>query len=128
MRGCVSTPALTIFVLYAPKSSYGEEEIEAYMDLQNFYTEDHSWRFQRQKEPIEEDFEKRRASVFAEPAGSLQKPSPLAPTTSEEDGMADFGREDHAMTCPWKKWKMDMPVLGPPSEMRDAIISVKYRT
>ncbi|ETN79923.1 hypothetical protein NECAME_09494 [Necator americanus] len=51
MRGCVSTPALTIFVLYAPKSSYGEKEIEAYMNLQNFYTEDHSWRFQRQKWP-----------------------------------------------------------------------------
>ncbi|KAK6736194.1 hypothetical protein RB195_019082 [Necator americanus] len=40
MRRCGPTPALTIFVAYAPKSHYGEEEeeVEAFsMDLEKFY-------------------------------------------------------------------------------------------
>ncbi|KAK6764645.1 hypothetical protein RB195_024823 [Necator americanus] len=37
MRRCGPTPALTIFVAYAPTSSY-EEEVEAfYIDLEKFY-------------------------------------------------------------------------------------------
>ncbi|KAK6745973.1 hypothetical protein RB195_012217 [Necator americanus] len=37
-------PALTIFVAYAPKSSYEEEEVEAfYMDLEKFYQEGHAF-------------------------------------------------------------------------------------
>ncbi|KAK6763677.1 hypothetical protein RB195_024124 [Necator americanus] len=37
MRRCGPTPALTIFVAYAPTSSYEEEEVEAfYMDLEKF--------------------------------------------------------------------------------------------
>ncbi|KAK6727397.1 hypothetical protein RB195_005223 [Necator americanus] len=43
MRICGPTPALTIFVAYAPTSSYEEEEVEAfYMDLEKFYREDHA--------------------------------------------------------------------------------------
>ncbi|ETN82135.1 hypothetical protein NECAME_08126 [Necator americanus] len=43
MRKCGLTPALTIFVVYAPTSSY-EEEVEAlYMDLEKFYREDHAF-------------------------------------------------------------------------------------
>ncbi|KIH43586.1 hypothetical protein ANCDUO_26404, partial [Ancylostoma duodenale] len=43
LRRCGSMPAVTIFVAYAPTSSYDEEEIEAfYMDLENFYREDHT--------------------------------------------------------------------------------------
>uniref|UniRef100_A0A0K0D7G5 Endo/exonuclease/phosphatase domain-containing protein n=1 Tax=Angiostrongylus cantonensis TaxID=6313 RepID=A0A0K0D7G5_ANGCA len=39
-----STPALTIFVVYAPTSNYDEEEVEAfYMDLERFYREDHTF-------------------------------------------------------------------------------------
>uniref|UniRef100_A0A0K0DA46 Endo/exonuclease/phosphatase domain-containing protein n=1 Tax=Angiostrongylus cantonensis TaxID=6313 RepID=A0A0K0DA46_ANGCA len=39
-----STPALTIFVVYAPKSNYEKEEVEAfYMDLESFYREDHTF-------------------------------------------------------------------------------------
>uniref|UniRef100_W6N9A1 Craniofacial development protein 2 n=1 Tax=Haemonchus contortus TaxID=6289 RepID=W6N9A1_HAECO len=41
---CGSTPALTIFVAYAPTSSSGEEELEAfYMDLERLYREDHTF-------------------------------------------------------------------------------------
>ncbi|KAK6758358.1 hypothetical protein RB195_015897 [Necator americanus] len=41
---CVPTPALTIFVAYAPTSSYDEEEVEAfYMDLEKFYRKDHAF-------------------------------------------------------------------------------------
>nr|CDJ94228.1 Endonuclease exonuclease phosphatase domain containing protein [Haemonchus contortus] len=37
-------PALTIFVAYAPTSSYEEEELEAfYMDLERLYREDHTF-------------------------------------------------------------------------------------
>uniref|UniRef100_A0A0K0DG08 Endo/exonuclease/phosphatase domain-containing protein n=1 Tax=Angiostrongylus cantonensis TaxID=6313 RepID=A0A0K0DG08_ANGCA len=37
-----STPALTIFVVYAPISNYDEEEVEAfYVDLEKFSSEDH---------------------------------------------------------------------------------------
>ncbi|KAK6765484.1 hypothetical protein RB195_025412 [Necator americanus] len=44
MRRCAPTPALTIFVVYAPTSSYEEEEVEAfYMDLEKFYREDHAF-------------------------------------------------------------------------------------
>ncbi|KAK6751079.1 hypothetical protein RB195_002821 [Necator americanus] len=44
MRRCGPTPALTIFVAYAPTSSYEEEEVEAfYMDLEKFYQEDHAF-------------------------------------------------------------------------------------
>ncbi|KAK6749248.1 hypothetical protein RB195_001697 [Necator americanus] len=44
MRRCGSTPALTIFVAYAPTSNYEEEEVEAfYMDLEKFYREDHAF-------------------------------------------------------------------------------------
>ncbi|KAK6730178.1 hypothetical protein RB195_006938 [Necator americanus] len=44
MKRCGPTPALTIFVAYAPTSSYEEEEVEAfYMDLEKFYREDHAF-------------------------------------------------------------------------------------
>ncbi|KAK6749042.1 hypothetical protein RB195_001576 [Necator americanus] len=44
MRRCGPTPALTIFVAYAPTSSYDEEEVKAfYMDLEKFYREDHAF-------------------------------------------------------------------------------------
>uniref|UniRef100_A0A7I4Z723 Reverse transcriptase domain-containing protein n=1 Tax=Haemonchus contortus TaxID=6289 RepID=A0A7I4Z723_HAECO len=44
LRRCGSTPALTIFVAYAPTSSYEEEELEAfYMDLERLYREDHTF-------------------------------------------------------------------------------------
>ncbi|KIH44002.1 hypothetical protein ANCDUO_25984, partial [Ancylostoma duodenale] len=44
LRRCGSMPAVTIFVAYAPTSSYDEEEIEAfYMDLEKFYREDHTF-------------------------------------------------------------------------------------
>ncbi|KAK6729381.1 hypothetical protein RB195_006438 [Necator americanus] len=44
MRRCCPIPALTIFVVYAPTSSYEEEEVEAfYMDLEKFYQEDHAF-------------------------------------------------------------------------------------
>ncbi|EYC42982.1 hypothetical protein Y032_0508g2708 [Ancylostoma ceylanicum] len=36
--------ALTVFVAYAPTSSYDGDEIEAfYMDLEKFYREDHTF-------------------------------------------------------------------------------------
>uniref|UniRef100_A0A0K0D6G5 Craniofacial development protein 2-like n=1 Tax=Angiostrongylus cantonensis TaxID=6313 RepID=A0A0K0D6G5_ANGCA len=39
-----STPALTIFAVYAPTSNYDEEEVEAFnMDLERFYREDHTF-------------------------------------------------------------------------------------
>ncbi|KAK6735759.1 hypothetical protein RB195_018787 [Necator americanus] len=41
---CGPTPALTIFVVYAPTSSYEEEEAEAfYIDLEKLYREDHAF-------------------------------------------------------------------------------------
>ncbi|ETN72743.1 hypothetical protein NECAME_18688 [Necator americanus] len=44
MRRCCPTPALTIFVVYAPTSNYEEEEVKAfYMDLEKFYREDHAF-------------------------------------------------------------------------------------
>ncbi|KAK6738269.1 hypothetical protein RB195_020401 [Necator americanus] len=44
MRRCGPTLALTIFVAYAPTSSYDEEEVEAfYMDLEKFYRKDHAF-------------------------------------------------------------------------------------
>ncbi|KAK6739384.1 hypothetical protein RB195_008080 [Necator americanus] len=44
MRRCGPTPALTIFVAYAPTSSYEGEEVEAfYMDAEKFYREDHAF-------------------------------------------------------------------------------------
>ncbi|ETN71662.1 hypothetical protein NECAME_19243, partial [Necator americanus] len=44
MRRCGPTPALTIFVAYAPTSSYEEEEFEAfYMEMEKFYREDHAF-------------------------------------------------------------------------------------
>ncbi|KAK6756744.1 hypothetical protein RB195_014901 [Necator americanus] len=44
MRRCGPTPALTIFVVYAPTSNYEEEEVEAfYIDLKKFYREDHAF-------------------------------------------------------------------------------------
>ncbi|KIH51443.1 hypothetical protein ANCDUO_18471, partial [Ancylostoma duodenale] len=44
LRRCGSMPAVTIFVAYAPTSSYDEEEIEAFnMDLEKFYREDHTF-------------------------------------------------------------------------------------
>ncbi|VDO64566.1 unnamed protein product [Haemonchus placei] len=43
-RKCGSTPVLTIFIVYAPRSSYDEEELEAlYMDLEKLYNEDHTF-------------------------------------------------------------------------------------
>ncbi|ETN78220.1 hypothetical protein NECAME_02925 [Necator americanus] len=43
MRRCGPTPALTIFVAYAPTSSY-EGDVEAfYMDLEKSYREDHTF-------------------------------------------------------------------------------------
>ncbi|KAK6764577.1 hypothetical protein RB195_024776 [Necator americanus] len=42
MRRCDPTPALTIFVAYAPTSSY-EEEVESFsMEPEKFYREDHT--------------------------------------------------------------------------------------
>ncbi|EYC12041.1 hypothetical protein Y032_0048g1580 [Ancylostoma ceylanicum] len=44
LRRCGSMPALTVFIAYAPTSSYDEDEIEAfYMDLENFYRENHTF-------------------------------------------------------------------------------------
>ncbi|ETN73118.1 hypothetical protein NECAME_18514 [Necator americanus] len=44
MRRCGLTPVLTIFVAYAPTSSYEEEEVEAfYMDLEKFHRGDHAF-------------------------------------------------------------------------------------
>uniref|UniRef100_A0A158P7B8 Endo/exonuclease/phosphatase domain-containing protein n=1 Tax=Angiostrongylus cantonensis TaxID=6313 RepID=A0A158P7B8_ANGCA len=44
LKRCGSTPALTVFVVYAPTSNYDEEEVEAfYMDLERFYREDHTF-------------------------------------------------------------------------------------
>ncbi|EYC26918.1 hypothetical protein Y032_0009g426 [Ancylostoma ceylanicum] len=44
LQRCGSAPAVTVFVAYAPTSSYDEDEIEAfYMDLENFYREDHTF-------------------------------------------------------------------------------------
>nr|CDJ85679.1 endonuclease-reverse transcriptase [Haemonchus contortus] len=41
---CGSTPSLIVFVVYAPTSSYDEEEQEAfYMDLEKLYREDHTF-------------------------------------------------------------------------------------
>uniref|UniRef100_A0A0K0DQ59 Endonuclease/exonuclease/phosphatase domain-containing protein n=1 Tax=Angiostrongylus cantonensis TaxID=6313 RepID=A0A0K0DQ59_ANGCA len=41
LKRCGSTPALTIFVFYAPTSNYDEELEAFYMDLERFYKEDH---------------------------------------------------------------------------------------
>ncbi|ETN82785.1 hypothetical protein NECAME_07790 [Necator americanus] len=44
MRRCSSTPALTVFVVYAPTSRYEEEHVEAfYMDLEKLFIEDHTF-------------------------------------------------------------------------------------
>nr|CDJ84528.1 Endonuclease exonuclease phosphatase domain containing protein [Haemonchus contortus] len=44
LRRCGSTTALTVFVVYAPTSSYDEEELEAfYMDLEKLYREYHTF-------------------------------------------------------------------------------------
>ncbi|EYC12259.1 hypothetical protein Y032_0048g1692 [Ancylostoma ceylanicum] len=44
LRRCGLTPAVTVFIAYAPTSSYHEDEIEAsYMDLEKFYREDHTF-------------------------------------------------------------------------------------
>ncbi|KAK6755689.1 hypothetical protein RB195_014212 [Necator americanus] len=43
MRRCGPTPALTIFVAYAPTSSYDQEVEAFYMDLEKFYREDHAF-------------------------------------------------------------------------------------
>ncbi|ETN75315.1 hypothetical protein NECAME_12485 [Necator americanus] len=44
MRKCGPTPALAIFVAYAPTSSYEDQEFEAfYMDLEELYREDHTF-------------------------------------------------------------------------------------
>ncbi|KAK6749474.1 hypothetical protein RB195_001839 [Necator americanus] len=44
MRRCGPTLALTIFVAYAPTSSYKKEEVEDfYMDLEKFYREGHAF-------------------------------------------------------------------------------------
>ncbi|EYC41553.1 hypothetical protein Y032_0564g3526 [Ancylostoma ceylanicum] len=44
LRRCGSMPALTVFVAYAPTSSYDEDEVESfYMDLEEFYREDHTF-------------------------------------------------------------------------------------
>ncbi|KAK6745741.1 hypothetical protein RB195_012079 [Necator americanus] len=42
MRRCGPIPALTIFVVYAPTSSYEEEEVEAFY-MEKFYQEDHAF-------------------------------------------------------------------------------------
>ncbi|VDM55491.1 unnamed protein product [Angiostrongylus costaricensis] len=44
LKRCGSTPALTIFVAYAPTLNYDEDEDEAYyMDLEELYREDHTF-------------------------------------------------------------------------------------
>ncbi|EYC20490.1 hypothetical protein Y032_0021g241 [Ancylostoma ceylanicum] len=44
LRRCGSTPALKVFVAYAPTSTYDENEIEAfYMDLEKFYMKAHTF-------------------------------------------------------------------------------------
>ncbi|KIH62952.1 hypothetical protein ANCDUO_06762 [Ancylostoma duodenale] len=53
LRRCGSIPALTIFVAYAPTSSYDDEEIEAfYMDLEKFYRKDHTFYKKRTPKPV----------------------------------------------------------------------------
>ncbi|KAK6736193.1 hypothetical protein RB195_019081 [Necator americanus] len=82
MRRCGPTPALTIFVAYAPKSHYGEEEeeVEAFsMDLEKFYR-DHAclkmmtglldtFTTARRGEAIKEDLKEKRTEAMAEAAG-----------------------------------------------------------
>ncbi|KAK6755407.1 hypothetical protein RB195_014024 [Necator americanus] len=44
MRRYGPTPALTIFVAYAPTSCYKEKKVEAfYVDLEKLYREDHTF-------------------------------------------------------------------------------------
>ncbi|VDM54941.1 unnamed protein product [Angiostrongylus costaricensis] len=44
LKRCGSVTALTIFVAYTPPSNYDEEEVQAfYMDLEEFYREDHTF-------------------------------------------------------------------------------------
>uniref|UniRef100_A0A0K0DPU5 Craniofacial development protein 2-like n=1 Tax=Angiostrongylus cantonensis TaxID=6313 RepID=A0A0K0DPU5_ANGCA len=44
LKRCGSTPALTIFVVYAPTSNYDKEEVKAfYMGLERFYIEGHTF-------------------------------------------------------------------------------------
>uniref|UniRef100_A0A0K0CYU2 Endo/exonuclease/phosphatase domain-containing protein n=1 Tax=Angiostrongylus cantonensis TaxID=6313 RepID=A0A0K0CYU2_ANGCA len=43
LKRCGSTPALTIFVVYAPTSNYDEEVEAFYTDLERFYREDHTF-------------------------------------------------------------------------------------
>uniref|UniRef100_A0A0K0DIB3 Craniofacial development protein 2-like n=1 Tax=Angiostrongylus cantonensis TaxID=6313 RepID=A0A0K0DIB3_ANGCA len=44
LKRCGSTPALTIFVVYATTSNYNEEEVKAfYIDFEMFYREDHTF-------------------------------------------------------------------------------------
>ncbi|KAK6764088.1 hypothetical protein RB195_024423 [Necator americanus] len=59
MRRCGPTPALTIFVAYAPTSSYEEEVKAFYMDLEKFYREDHAF-----YKVIIWDFNAKRLSEF----------------------------------------------------------------
>ncbi|KIH55987.1 hypothetical protein ANCDUO_13841 [Ancylostoma duodenale] len=52
LRRCGSIPAFTIFVAYAPTSSYDKDEIEAfYMNLEKFYREDHTF-YKRSSKPV----------------------------------------------------------------------------
>nr|CDJ88863.1 Endonuclease exonuclease phosphatase and RNA-directed DNA polymerase (reverse transcriptase) domain containing protein [Haemonchus contortus] len=82
LRRCGSTPALIIFVAYAPTSRNEEEELEAfYMDLERLHREDHTFfrvivgNHQQTselakllREAITEDPKERRAAVMDEAA------------------------------------------------------------
>ncbi|EYB82664.1 hypothetical protein Y032_0354g3307 [Ancylostoma ceylanicum] len=42
LRRCGSTPTVTVFIAYAPTSSYDENEVEAFYMHLKFYREDHT--------------------------------------------------------------------------------------
>ncbi|KIH59912.1 hypothetical protein ANCDUO_09845 [Ancylostoma duodenale] len=64
LRRCGSTPALTIFVAYAPTSSYDKEEIEAiYTDLESISAT--AQRAPKVLEPLRDDCLTRPSSLYA---------------------------------------------------------------
>ncbi|KIH67697.1 hypothetical protein ANCDUO_01970 [Ancylostoma duodenale] len=81
LRRCVSIPALTIFVAYAPTSSYDDEEIEAfYMDLEKFYREDHTFcKPSFGKMPLSTTSTKNMIGLFNISATAQGKPRPQEP-------------------------------------------------
>ncbi|KIH47234.1 hypothetical protein ANCDUO_22709, partial [Ancylostoma duodenale] len=67
--------ALTTFVAYAPTSSYDDEEIEACMELEKFYREDHTF----YKPAVQQSKESRglkshqEATVLRDPRADTQR-------------------------------------------------------